>query len=44
MPRGYREEWLNKIPQAGVRRRAELLYESVARRTEYTIRRAFASR
>jgi len=24
MPRGYREEWLNKIPQAGVRRRAEL--------------------
>ena len=40
----YREEWLNKIPQAGVRRRAELLYESVARRTEYTIRRAFASR
>ena len=23
----YREEWLNKIPHAGVRRRAELLYE-----------------
>src|ERR1700732_4523557 len=23
----YREEWLNKLPQAGVRRRAELLYE-----------------
>ena len=22
----YREEWLNKLPQAGVRRRAELLY------------------
>jgi hypothetical protein len=44
MPRGYREEWLNKIPQAGVRRRAELLHESAARRTEYTIRRAFASR
>jgi transposase len=23
----YREEWLNKIPQAGVRRRAELFYQ-----------------
>src|SRR5271157_5180565 len=23
----YREEWLNKLPQAGVRRRAELLYQ-----------------
>jgi transposase len=23
----YREQWLNKIPQAGVRRRAELLYQ-----------------
>jgi hypothetical protein len=25
----YREEWLNKIPQAGVRRLAELLYEQL---------------
>ena len=25
----YREEWLNKIPQAGVRRRAELLYQQL---------------
>lgn len=25
----YREEWLNKIPHAGVRRRAELLYEQL---------------
>jgi transposase len=25
----YREEWLNKLPQAGVRRRAELLYEQL---------------
>ena len=25
----YREQWLNKIPQAGVRRRAELLYEQL---------------
>jgi transposase len=25
----YREEWLNKIEQAGVRRRAELLYEQL---------------
>jgi transposase len=24
-----REEWLNKIPQAGVRRRAELLYQQL---------------
>jgi hypothetical protein len=23
----YREEWLNKVPHAGVRRRAELLYQ-----------------
>jgi len=25
----YREEWLNKIPHAGVRRRAELLYQQL---------------
>jgi transposase len=25
----YREEWLNKIPQAGLRRRAELLYQQL---------------
>jgi transposase len=25
----YREEWLNKLPQAGVRRRAELLYQQL---------------
>ena len=25
----YREEWLSKIPQAGVRRRAELLYQQL---------------
>src|SRR5260370_2374270 len=25
----YRQEWLNKIPQAGVRRRAELLYQQL---------------
>src|SRR5689334_8879360 len=25
----YREEWLHKIPQAGVRRRAELLYQQL---------------
>jgi len=25
----YREEWINKIPQAGVRRRAELLYQQL---------------
>jgi hypothetical protein len=25
----YREEWLNKIPHAGVRRRAQLLYEQL---------------
>src|SRR3981081_4725414 len=25
----YREQWLNKIPQAGVRRRAELLYQQL---------------
>jgi hypothetical protein len=25
----YREEWLNKISQAGVRRRAELLYQQL---------------
>jgi transposase len=25
----YREEWLNKIPQAGVRRRTELLYQQL---------------
>ena len=25
----YREEWLNKLPQAGVRRRAELLYRQL---------------
>jgi hypothetical protein len=25
----YREEWLNKIAQAGVRRRAELLYQQL---------------
>jgi len=28
-PPRYREEWLNKIPHAGVRRRAELLYEQL---------------
>jgi transposase len=25
----YREEWLNKLPQSGVRRRAELLYQQL---------------
>ena len=25
----YREQWLNKIPQAGVHRRAELLYQQL---------------
>ena len=25
----YREQWLNKVPHAGVRRRAELLYEQL---------------
>jgi hypothetical protein len=25
----YREEWLSKLPQAGVRRRAELLYQQL---------------
>src|SRR5207245_2330747 len=25
----YREEWLSKIPQSGVRRRAELLYQQL---------------
>jgi transposase len=25
----YREDWLNKLPQAGVRRRAELLYQQM---------------
>src|SRR5258708_33429882 len=25
----YREEWLNKLPQAGVRRRADLLYQQL---------------